>query len=556
MLNKKTVAMAMAVATIAPTVAPIVANAAENVTEIQVSSGETEKIAKINAELKKAESITFTNNKLVESDRPGKPNHTEVYAKYEKNGDGTNKDVPVYKIERTVEGSQEIIKVIDKGHREGYETIWDAETNTNKITKVTYDHDEAGNDIKEKLVAKITITTKSTVNEYEIDAKELFKTNGKYNELGQRLVNYIKANMTNFTQETVVKGNTTGKKLTVIGQNGTFIVTVWGNPVVNTEDSTIGALAGLDRCETAVQVSQEGWKNGSDTVILAGWDGLADGLAVTPLASAMDAPILISTRTGLDTNTKAEIDRLNAKNVIIVGGEKTVTPEVEKQLKSMGLNVERISGQDRMRTSFEIAKRLEKELAAKGKKISEVYVAGGYNGEADALSISSNAGKLEQPILLVEKNHVADDVKSWIYDYTNKYNENGVKPDKEITVIGGSYAISSNVAKDLEKLDKDGKVDQIGGANVQETNAQVINKYHANSKGLFIAQDKNLVDALAAGPLAAKKDVPVVLGTNNISDSQAQAISKNVEIEKDNSYQIGHGVARSVVRYIQALLTK
>ena len=553
MLNKKTVAMAMAVATIAPTVAPIVANAAENVTEIQVSSGETEKIAKINAELEKAKSIFFTNDRKTTNSQG---EYIVKYAKYEKNGDGTNVNVPVYKIERTVEGSQEIIKVIDKGHREGYETTWNPETNTNKITKVTYDHDEAGNDIKEKLVAKITITTKSTVNEYEIDAKELFKTNGKYNELGQRLVDYIKANMTNFTQETVVKGNTTGKKLTVIGQNGTFIVTVWGNPVVNTEDSTIGALAGLDRCETAVQVSQEGWKNGSDTVILAGWDGLADGLAVTPLAAAMDAPILISTRTGLDANTRAEIDRLQANNVIIVGGEKTVTPEVEKQLKSMGLNVERISGQDRMRTSFEIAKRLEKELAAKGKKISEVYVAGGYNGEADALSISSNAGKLEQPILLVEKNHVADDVKSWIYDYTNKYNENGVKPDKEITVIGGSYAISSNVAKDLEKLDKDGKVDQIGGANVQETNAQVINKYHANSKGLFIAQDKNLVDALAAGPLAAKKDVPVVLGTNNISDSQAQAISKNVEIEKDNSYQIGHGVARSVVRYIQALLTK
>lgn len=555
MLNKKTVAMAMAVATIAPTVAPIVANAAENVTEIQVSSGETEKIAKINAELEKAKSIFFTNDRKTTNSQG---EYIVKYAKYEKNGDGTNVNVPVYKIERTVEGSQEIIKVIDKGHREGYETTWNPETNTNKITKVTYDHDEAGNDIKEKLVAKITITTKSTVNEYEIDAKELFKTNGKYNELGQRLVGYIKANMTNFTQETVVKGNTTGKKLTVIGKDGKLcVITVWGNPVVNTEDSTIGALAGLDRCETAVQVSQEGWKNGSDTVILAGWDGLADGLAVTPLAAAIDAPILISTRTGLDANTKSEIDRLNAKNVIIVGGEKTVTPEVEKQLKSMGLNVKRIAGEDRMRTSFAIAKELENVLSAEGKKISQVFVAGGYNGEADALSISSNAGKLEQPILLVEKNHVADDVKSWIYDYTNKYNENGVKPDKEITVIGGSYAISSNVANDLKKLDKDGKVEQIGGTNVQETNAQVINKYHANSKGLFIAQDKNLVDALAAGPLAAKKKVPVVLGTNNISDSQAQAILKNVKKNAGkDSYQVGHGVARSVVRYIQALLTK
>lgn len=541
MLNKKTVAMAMAVATIAPTVAPIVANAAENVTEIQVSSGETEKIAKINAELEKAKSIFFTNDRKTTNSQG---EYTEVYAKYEKNDMGTNVNVPVYKIERTVEGSQEIIKVIDKGHREGYITTWNPETNRNDVVKVTYDHDEAGNDIKEKLVAKITITTKSTVNEYEIDAKELFNTNGKYNELGQRLVDYIKANIVNCKQETVVKGNTTGKKLTVIGQNGTFIVTVWGNPVVNTEDSTIGALAGLDRCETAVQVSQEGWENGSDTVILAGWDGLADGLAVTPLASAIDAPILISTRTGLDTNTKAEIDRLQASNVIIVGGEKTVTPEVEKQLKSMGLNVKRIAGEDRMRTSFAIAKELENVLSAEGKKISQVFVTGGYDGEADALSISSNAGKLEQPILLVEKNHVADDVKLWINDKS-----------AEATIIGGTYAVGSNVKEDLEKT-TNREVKRIGGNNVQETNAEVINMYHYKSKGLFIAQDKNLVDALAAGPLAAKKNIPVVLGTNNISDSQEKAILKNVlKNDGKDSYQIGHGVARSVVRYIQGLLT-
>lgn len=541
MLNKKTVAMAMAVATIAPTVAPIVANAAENVTEIQVSSGETEKIAKINAELEKAKSIFFTNDRKTTNSQG---EYTEVYAKYEKNDMGTNVNVPVYKIERTVEGSQEIIKVIDKGHREGYITTWNAETNRNDVVKVTYDHDEAGNDIKEKLVAKITITTKSTVNEYEIDAKELFKTNGKYNELGQRLVDYIKANIVNCKQETVVKGNTTGKKLTVIGQNGTFIVTVWGNPVVNTEDSTIGALAGLDRCETAVQVSQEGWKNGSDTVILAGWDGLADGLAVTPLASAIDAPILISTRTGLDANTKSEIDRLNASNVIIVGGEKTVTPEVEKQLKSMGLNVKRIAGEDRMRTSFAIAKELENVLSAEGKKISEVFVAGGYNGESDALSISSNAGKLEQPILLVEKNHVADDVKEWI---------NGKLP--RVTVIGGDYAVESSVVTELEGATQK-VVKRVGGKNAQETNAYVIDMYHDNSEGLLIAQDKNLVDALAAGPLAAKKDIPVVLATNNISNSQEKAILKNV-VKNDgkSSYQIGHGVTRGVVRYIQELLT-
>lgn len=548
MLNKKTVAMAMAVATVAPAVAPIVANAAENVIKVQVSSGETERIAKIEAELEKAKKIYYTNSKVVENSQG---NYTVEYTKYEKNlNDGSNKDVSIYRIERTTEGNNTVIRVVDRGHRVGYETTWNPTTNKNETTKVVYDFDENGKNIEEKLVAEITITNKSTVNKYNVDAKDLFKTNGKYNESGKLFVNFINNNKLTNTQ-TVANGSTIGKQYTVEAEvkdekgnvkTTTHIITVWGTPVVNTEDSKIGALAGLDRCETAVQVSQEGWKKGADTVIIAGWDGLADGLAVTPLASAMDAPILISTKTGLDANTRTEIDRLQAKNVIIVGGEKTVSPNVEQQLKSMGFNVERIAGEDRMRTSFAIAKKLENVLAAEGKDIQKVFVAGGYDGEADALSIASNAGKIEQPILLVEKNHVADDVKSWI-----------ASNSADVNIIGGSYSIGSKVENDLKEIDKD--LQKIGGANVQETNAQVINNYHSRSKGLLIAQDNNLVDALAAGPLAAQKDVPVVLGTNNISTSQQQAIKNCVEDkEYKNTYQVGHGVTRTVVKYIEKLL--
>lgn len=549
MLNKKTVAMAMAVATVAPAVAPIVANAAENVIKVQVSSGETERIAKIEAELEKAKKIYYTNSKVVENSQG---NYTVEYTKYEKNlNDGSNKDVSIYRIERTTEGNNTVIRVVDRGHRVGYETTWNPTTNKNETTKVVYDFDENGKNIEEKLVAEITITNKSTVNKYNVDAKDLYKTNGKYNELGKLFANFINNNKLTNTQ-TVANGSTIGKQYTVEAEvkdekgnvkTTTHIITVWGTPVVNTEDSKIGALAGLDRCETAVQVSQEGWKKGADTVIIAGWDGLADGLAVTPLASAMDAPILISTKTGLDANTRTEIDRLQAKNVIIVGGEKTVSPNVEQQLKSMGFNVERIAGEDRMRTSFAIAKKLENVLEAEGRNIQKVFVAGGYAGEADALSIASNAGKIEQPILLVEKNHVADDVKSWIADNS-----------ADVNIIGGSYAIGSKVENDLKEIDKD--LQKIGGANVQETNAEVIKTYHNGSNGLLIAQDNNLVDALAAGPLAANMDVPVVLGTNNITMSQQKALKDAVK-DKDckNMYQVGHGVTRTVVRFIERLIT-
>lgn len=540
MLNKKTVAMAMAVATVAPAVAPIVANAAENVTKVQVSSGETERIAKIKAELEAAQKIYYTNSKVVQNSQG---DYTVEYTKYEKNlNNGSSKDVSIYRIEeRTTEDNNTVIRVVDRGHRVGYETTWNPTTNKNEITKVVYDFDENGKNIEEKLVAEITITEKNPVNKYNVDAQLLFKTNGKYSETGKALVEYIqKHSKSEIKEETVANDGVIGRKITI---QGVCEINIWGTPVVNTEDSKIGALAGLDRCETAVQVSQEGWKNGADTVIIAGWDGLADGLAVTPLASAMDAPILISAKTGLDANTRAEIDRLQAKNVIIVGGEKTVSPKVEQELKSMGFNFERIAGDDRMRTSFAIAKKLENVLEAEGRNIQKVFVAGGYAGEADALSIASNAGKIEQPILLVEKNHVADDVKSWIADNS-----------ADVNIIGGSYAIGSKVENDLKEIDKD--LQKIGGANVQETNAEVIKTYHNGSNGLLIAQDNNLVDALAAGPLAANMDVPVVLGTNNITMSQQKALKDAVK-DKDckNMYQVGHGVTRTVVRFIERLIT-
>ena len=538
MLNKKTIAMAMAAATVAPAVSPIVANAAENVIKVEVSSGETERIAKIEAELEKAKEIYYTNPKVVQNSQG---DYKVEYTKYEKNlNDGSSKDVSIYRIERTTEGNNTVIRVVDRGHRVGYETTWNKDTNKNEITKVVYDFDENGKNIEEKLVAEITITNKSTVNKYNVNAKDLYKTNGKYNESGQRLADYIaKFPKYKIQEQTVANDGVIGQKITI---EGVCEITIWGTPVLNTEDSKIGALAGLDRCETAVQVSQEGWTS-AETVIIAGWDGLADGLAVTPLASAMDAPILISTKTGLDANTRTEIDRLQAKNVIIVGGEKTVSPNVEQQLKSMGFNVERIAGEDRMRTSFAIAKKLENVLEAEGRNIQKVFVAGGYAGEADALSIASNAGKIEQPILLVEKNHVADDVKSWIADNS-----------ADVNIIGGSYAIGSKVENDLKEIDKD--LQKIGGANVQETNAEVIKTYHNGSNGLLIAQDNNLVDALAAGPLAANMDVPVVLGTNNITMSQQKALKDAVK-DKDckNMYQVGHGVTRTVVRFIERLIT-
>ncbi|WDC84967.1 cell wall-binding repeat-containing protein [Caloramator sp. mosi_1] len=53
-------------------------------------------------------------------------------------------------------------------------------------------------------------------------------------------------------------------------------------------------LSGQDRFQTAVKVSQQGWKNGSEVVILSRGDDFPDALCASTLSKKYDAPILLT----------------------------------------------------------------------------------------------------------------------------------------------------------------------------------------------------------------------------------------------------------------------
>lgn len=79
-------------------------------------------------------------------------------------------------------------------------------------------------------------------------------------------------------------------------------------------------LSGSDRIETSLKISQNGWKNGADTVVIAQGYGYADALCATPLAKKYNAPIILSRQDALGSDTIAEIKRLNAKKAFVIGG--------------------------------------------------------------------------------------------------------------------------------------------------------------------------------------------------------------------------------------------
>ncbi|HHX87542.1 MAG TPA: cell wall-binding repeat-containing protein, partial [Firmicutes bacterium] len=159
-----------------------------------------------------------------------------------------------------------------------------------------------------------------------------------------------------------------------------------------TAASAVSRIGGADRYQTAVNISKQGWSY-SDLVVLARGDDYADALAGVPLASWYNAPILLTRGNVLPDSTLNEIERLGAGKVIILGGSKAVSAEVENKLKGKSLEVERIGGENRFATAAGIAKKLG--------MLDVVFLAYGYNFP-DALAAASYAGARGYPILLTD----------------------------------------------------------------------------------------------------------------------------------------------------------
>ena len=162
------------------------------------------------------------------------------------------------------------------------------------------------------------------------------------------------------------------KLLKTIAMVCTFAILSSGSMIKNTYADENGnwtknRLWGSDRFETANKIADEFCKTNEelgltleygeyfypdcattsvDTVILANGFNYPDALCATPLSRTLNAPILLTHQDNLTDSTKKQIEKMKIKNVTIVGGEGVVTPQVENELKLMGLNVTRLGGID------------------------------------------------------------------------------------------------------------------------------------------------------------------------------------------------------------------
>ncbi|WP_210470074.1 S8 family serine peptidase [Sporosarcina sp. 6E9] len=288
-------------------------------------------------------------------------------------------------------------------------------------------------------------------------------------------------------------------------------------------------ISGIDRFQTALEISSEGWDS-ADTVIIARGNDFADALAGVPLAHAQEAPILLTLTNELSDGVLKEIERLGATEAIILGGKSAVSEAAQEELEKADITVTRASGVDRFATAAAIA-----DLVAPNGS-DEVVIANGLDFP-DALSVASHAAKVGTPILLTQKNSVPVETAIAI----------GKLGVKETVVVGGKAVVSDTVTKKLPN------VNRLGGYDRYETNTLIAEYYNVDNKHLYVATGTAYADALTGAVLAANTDSAVLLVHAIVPEYTSSYITKN-EVHRLTIFGGESAVSAKVYKELEKLI--
>lgn len=283
-------------------------------------------------------------------------------------------------------------------------------------------------------------------------------------------------------------------------------------PVVEAEGlnrPTIIRHDGYSRDDVAVKVAQQHFSD-SNKVILVNREKFPDAISATNISQGR-YPVLYTYASHVSENTMAQILSMDLEEVYLLGGELSIQPSVEKQLKeATGVKVTRVAGRSRY----------EANVAAVKEHFSyanEVVIASG-EVYADALYGVSYANTINAPVILTN---------------TSQLEESTVELIKELgaydaTIIGGSLTVTEDVENQLQDLSI--YPYRIAGRNRYIGSAQVATASYRKPKHVVMASGEVFSDALVSAPLAQKIDAPILLvQSNRMEDSVKEYLAYNLD---------------------------
>lgn len=249
-------------------------------------------------------------------------------------------------------------------------------------------------------------------------------------------------------------------------------------------------IAGPSRVETSVALSRSAFPDGASTALLATARNFADALAGIQLATAADAPILLTEPDTLSAPVAEELARLNVDEVFLLGGTGALSAAVEDEVRATGVDVTRLSGAGRTETAVAIARTAVERWQIDGVTgFDEVLVARAYDFP-DALAAGQYVVAANTPLLLVPRDRSPSaDVLAFVDE---------IDPET-VTAVGGAGALPD---ERLREVARGRATDRISGSNRHATAVAARDRAvarGADADQVVIASGRNFPDALSAG---------------------------------------------------------
>lgn len=244
-------------------------------------------------------------------------------------------------------------------------------------------------------------------------------------------------------------------------------------------------IAGYDKIQTALQISQTEFPNGADTVILATANDFSDALSGVPLAFKVHGPILLTTPAQLPEAVLMELQRLAPRKIILLGGTAVISQTIEQQLQT-SYSLQRLAGVTRYGTAAQIAS----ALGTLGRAVL-------VNGTSfpDAISIAPIAAQQGIPILLTEADSLPSETDTIMRQLLIT----------ETTVVGGEAVVTPTVYSSLPTATR------FSGSTRYDTAAAVLQAFPPQGNFVFMATGENFPDALTGGVVAAMNQTNLVI---------------------------------------------
>jgi putative cell wall-binding protein len=247
-------------------------------------------------------------------------------------------------------------------------------------------------------------------------------------------------------------------------------------------------LQGDDRYGTAAAISAAAFPDGAGDVVVASGESFPDALSAAPLAHALGGPVLLVRAGSVPAAVTAELSRLHATHVVVVGGTGAVSSTVEAALRSDVGNVERLQGDDRYGTAQAVAAAVRTAESSSG-AAPEVVVASGEQF-ADALAGGAYAAAKGAPLLLTRAASVPAPTAAAL----------GSLRPKAVTLLGGTGAVGTGVEGQLG-TSTGAPVTRLQGSDRYGTAAAVSEHLAPTADVVLLASGASFPDAVAGAAL-------------------------------------------------------